>query len=187
MRYEQSGRTSSVRPVVVACLGGITAFQVSLAAGAPFGALAYGGGTEGVLPTSLRVASGVAALVWGSATVAVTTGRPRSARGQHVLFSGLTAIAGVGAVVNLASPSLPERLLWVPVTTALAVAAWHEARSLRPWLAGTPTRRRGDAPPPDGAREPHDAVDDDAVEADGRFRTRPLTAARHASREAVSA
>ncbi len=121
-----------MRPVVVACLGGITAFQVSLAAGAPLGLLAYGGAVAGVLPPSLRLASAVAALVWGSAMVAVTTGRPRSERGQRALFAGLAGVAGVGALVNLVSPSLPERLLWVPVTATLAVAAWHEARSLRP-------------------------------------------------------
>ncbi len=170
---------------MVACLGGITAFQVSLAAGAPFGALSYGGGYEGVLPTSLRVASGVAALVWGSAMVAVTTGRPGSARGQHALFTALTGIAGVGAMVNLASPSLPERLLWVPVTAALAVAAWHEARSLRPWLAGTPTRRRGDAAAQDGASDPHDPRDED--DDPDWYRTQPRMPARHASRESVSA
>ena len=74
-----------MRPVVVACLGGITAFQVSLAAGAPLGVLAYGGGHEGVLPTSLRVTSAVASLVWGGALVAVATGRPHEARWQRVL------------------------------------------------------------------------------------------------------
>ncbi|MFQ6172690.1 hypothetical protein ACK8HX_13860 [Oryzobacter sp. R7] len=119
-----------MRPVVVACLGGITAFQVSLAAGAPFGVLAYGGLHEGVLPPSLRVASALATLLWGAATVAVASGRPRAPERQRLLFTGLTAVAGVGALVNLASPSLPERLLWVPVTATLAVTAWHEARSL---------------------------------------------------------
>lgn len=117
----------------MACLGGITAFQVSLAAGAPLGVLAYGGGHEGVLPTSLRVTSAVASLVWGGALVAVATGRPHEARWQRVLYSGVAGVAGLGAMVNLASPSLPERFLWVPVTAVLAVAAWHEARSLRPW------------------------------------------------------
>lgn len=136
---------------MVACLGGITAFQAALAAGAPFGALAYGGFHDGVLPTTLRVASGVAALAWGAAMVAVTTERPSSDRGQRILFAGLAGVAAVGAFVNLASPSLPERLLWVPVTTVLAVAAWHESRSVRqrrrwPVLRSDDDRRAVDVP-----------------------------------------
>lgn len=134
-----------MRPVVVAALGGITAFQVALAAGAPFGSLAYGGAHDGVLPLSLRVASGAAALVWGSAMLAVSSGRPRSLRGQHALFTGIAGVAGVGALVNLVSPSLPERLLWVPVTVALAVAAWHESRSVRPRPAA-PSPKPGTEP-----------------------------------------
>ena len=138
---------------MVACLGGITAFQAALAAGAPFGVLAYGGFHEGVLPTSLRVASGVAALAWGSAMVAITTERPRSDRGQRALFAGLAGVAALGAFVNLVSPSLPERLLWVPVTAVLAVAAWHESRSVRqrrrwPVLRMDDDRRSVDAPRP---------------------------------------
>ncbi|WP_377643410.1 hypothetical protein [Oryzobacter terrae] len=138
-----------MRPVVVACLGGITAFQVSLAAGAPLAALAYGGGHEGVLPTSLRVTSAVASLLWGGALVAVATGRPHDLGRQRALYAGLAAVSGVGALVNLASPSLPERFLWVPVTAVLAVAAWHEARSLRPWRA--PARPADDLPESDDA------------------------------------
>ena len=52
-------------------LAGITAFQVSLAAGAPWGRLAWGGGHDGVLPTDLRMASTGAAVGWGAVTVAV--------------------------------------------------------------------------------------------------------------------
>ncbi len=118
--------------MVLACLGGISAFQVSLAAGAPFGAIAYSGATAGVLPPSLRAASAGAALVWGSAAAAVAAGRPRSPRAQRAVYLTVAGVAGVGSLVNLASPSLPERMLWVPVTAVLAVSAWHEARALRP-------------------------------------------------------
>jgi hypothetical protein len=62
----------------------------------------------------------------------VATERPRSRRGQRGLFGGLAVVAGAGALVNLASPSLPERLIWVPVTLTLALAAGRAARALAP-------------------------------------------------------
>lgn len=114
------------------CLGGLTAFQVSLAAGAPFGVVAYGGAAHGVLPPSLRATSAVAAIVWGSATAAIVTGRPRSRSAQRAMYTALAGVAAAGSAVNLASPSLPERLLWVPVSVLLAATAWHQARSLGP-------------------------------------------------------
>jgi hypothetical protein len=51
--------------LAVALLALAAAFQVALAAGAPWGAAAYGGRvvSGGVLPTAYRLASGVAALV----------------------------------------------------------------------------------------------------------------------------
>ena len=53
----------------VGCLG-IAAFQVALAAGAPFGRAAWGGSHER-LPRKLRVASAVAAGVWVLAALVV--------------------------------------------------------------------------------------------------------------------
>ncbi len=37
----------------------------------------------------------------------------------------------VGSILNIASPSLIERLLWVPVTVALVLAFWRAARAGR--------------------------------------------------------
>jgi hypothetical protein len=53
-----------------ALLGVISVFQVLLALGAPWGSAAYGGGAagpDGVLPSGLRVASAVAAVILGVA------------------------------------------------------------------------------------------------------------------------
>lgn len=109
-------------------LGGITAFQVALAAGAPWGRLAWGGRHEGSLPRELRVSSGVAAVLWGAATVAVAAELPRSARGQRLLLRGVGGVCAVGAALNLASPSRAERALWAPVSAAVAVLTWRAAR-----------------------------------------------------------
>jgi len=121
-------------------LAGVTAFQVSLAAGAPWGRLAWGGGHEGVLPADLRVASAGAAVLWGAVTVAVATQRPRSTRAQTMLLRGVCGVSVIGAALNLASPSLPERALWAPVTAAVAVLTWRASRSL---VSGASAGRAG--------------------------------------------
>ena len=42
---------------------------------------------------------------------------------------GVAGVSVVGAALNLASPSPPERALWAPVTAALAVLTWRASRS----------------------------------------------------------
>ena len=111
-------------------LVGITAFQVSLAAGAPWGRLAWGGSHDGVLPTELRAASSGAAVLWGAVTVAVASSRPPSARAQSVLLRGVCVVSTAGAALNLASPSPAERGIWAPVSAAVAVLTWRAARAL---------------------------------------------------------
>jgi hypothetical protein len=133
MRYLDhllAGRGGKDRVAAGVLLAGITAFQVSLAAGAPWGRLAWGGAHHGVLPTDLRVASTGAAVLWGAVTVAVATRRPPSARAQSVLLRGVGAVSAAGAALNLASPSPAERALWAPVSAAVAILTWRAARAL---------------------------------------------------------
>ena len=111
-------------------LGGITGFQVALAAGAPWGRLAWGGSHEGTLPDGLRVASGAAAVVWGAATVAVAAELPRPVAGRRLVLRGVGTVCAAGAVLNLVSPSPAERTLWAPVSAAVAVLAWRAARAV---------------------------------------------------------
>ena len=133
MRYVNdvaSGSGGRDRAAASLLLAGVTAFQVSLAAGAPWGHLAWGGSHDGVLPTRLRVASAGAAVLWGAVTVAVATQRPPSARAQTILLRGVCGVSVVGAALNLASPSPAERALWAPETAAVAVLTWRAARAL---------------------------------------------------------
>lgn len=116
--------------MLTATLGGIALFQAALAAGAPLGPLAWGGAHDGVLPTGLRLGSVVSAGIWGIAAAAVATSGPRAPR--RGLLLAVAAGTAVGAVVNLASPSLPERLLWVPVTLAAAGVALRLRARRRP-------------------------------------------------------
>jgi hypothetical protein len=106
------------------------AFQVGLAAGAPWGAAAWGGRHAGVLPGGLRLASGVAAPVVAG-VAAVAAGRPLGGRARRRVLIGAAAYCGVGIVANGASPSVPERVIWTPMSALGAVLALQAAREAR--------------------------------------------------------
>jgi hypothetical protein len=118
-----SARTAAI----VAAIGylGIAGFQVALALGAPLGHAAWGG-KHRVLPTGLRVASGVAAVIWivGALIVLGRAGFDVSPFSDGVerwgtwLFVGLLA---VGTLMNAASSSRWERSVWAPVSAILAL------------------------------------------------------------------
>lgn len=100
------------------------AMQLGLAAGAPWGRFTVGGRFPGRLPPLWRVLALVqAALLLGMAAAmldragAMDLGLPSSV---FRLAVGLTVAT---LVANAASPSRPERLLWTPVTAAMAAAA----------------------------------------------------------------
>ena len=114
-------RPERATAAVLATLG---AFQITLAAGAPWGRAAYGGNRPGTLPNHLRVISGVAALgyITGSALIVRGSG---STRARSRAFTALTVFMGIGVVANGASRSPVERGLWTPVTAATAVLAWR--------------------------------------------------------------
>jgi hypothetical protein len=116
----RSGRSAGIAAVL---LSGMAGFQIALAAGAPWGAAAWGGANPGVLPRGLRVSSAGSGLVYVLLAVAArSTLIPVQLRRRI-----LTIAAGgmvVGTVMNLASPSNIERALWTPVAAALAVVLW---------------------------------------------------------------
>lgn len=107
----------------IGCFG-IAAFQVALAAGAPFGRAAWGGAHER-LPRNLRVASAVAAGVWVLVALIVLAGAGFEASPISVSVADRATwvVAGlllVGAVMNFISRSRSERLIWGPVALVLA-------------------------------------------------------------------
>jgi hypothetical protein len=126
-----SARTSAVALSVL--LGGLAAFQLALALGAPLGRYAMGGAFEGAYPPPMRIAALVqlgiyVAVAWVMLARAgvLAAGRPRLLRALAWAVVGLFA---VGVVLNLISPSLPERLLWTPVAVALALLSLRVALS----------------------------------------------------------
>jgi hypothetical protein len=113
--------------IVASALLGVTMlFQIGLALGAPWGAAAWGGRHRGVLPTRLRAASAlVAVLVYPALALMILVnagviempGLPVVGRAAMWALTGLFAL---GALANFISPSRVERL-WGLVSAAIAV------------------------------------------------------------------
>jgi hypothetical protein len=104
----------------------VAGFQAALALGAPWGRAAWGGTHEGRLPQRLRIASGFAALFWIAAAfvVLVRAGYEISLVPFAVARWGTWALFGLsalGAVMNLASRSKLERVIWSPISAVLAL------------------------------------------------------------------
>ncbi|WP_051274791.1 hypothetical protein [Cellulomonas sp. URHD0024] len=107
-------------------LVGIATFQAALAAGAPWGEAAYGGGNAGVLPAAERISSVVAVPVY-LALAGVAFGRIGSPIVRRRVLRGASVLIGTGALLNLASPSTVERMVWVPVSVVAAISLWRAA------------------------------------------------------------
>ena len=112
--------------LAVALLGVITAFHLALTLGAPWGAAAWGGRSPGVLPTRLRIASGVVAVVvypllmallLASAWLIDDEWLPAD---RTLIAWVLASLMGVGALMNFASRSRPERN-WGAVALTIAL------------------------------------------------------------------
>lgn len=136
-RDRAAGPRTLASSASVVLLSAVGAFQVALAAGAPWGAAAWGGAHPGVLPSGLRGSSAVSALVYlglglvaGSRRNGVVS--PTARRRTLTVAAGLMV---VGTVANLASPSVVEKAVWTPVAAALAVLLWRTRRDLDPVAA----------------------------------------------------
>jgi hypothetical protein len=109
----------------------VAAFQVALAAGAPWGAYAMGGAFPGQFPPSLRVAAlAQSALIAGMSVVVLSRAGLilRGWSGARYVWL-VVAVMGVGLVLNLITPSAAERALWAPVALLLLVSSAVVARS----------------------------------------------------------
>ena len=111
----------------------VVAFQLALAAGAPWGELTMGGAFPGQLPPRMRAAAIGSALVLAAfaAVVAARAGLafPRWQRASRRVIWVVVVYSVVGVVLNAATPSPRERLLWLPVTIALMACALVVART----------------------------------------------------------
>ena len=129
------------RPLVAVVLATslliVAAFHAALTLGAPFGAAAMGGTNPGKLPDPVRLVTGLATALWFMAAMMVL------ARGGRALLPvppavarigtwGLLGLLGLGAVMNIASPSPWERFGWGPFTLLMLGLCLVLARSGSP-------------------------------------------------------
>lgn len=105
----------------------VVAFQIALAAGAPWGAYAMGGAAPGKLPPGLRAAALVqAALLAGLAAVVLARARlilPGWARASGWLVWIVVAITALSLVLNLITRSVGERAIWAPAAALLLISS----------------------------------------------------------------
>lgn len=112
--------------IAVILLTAIVVFQIALAFGAPLGDAAWGGQHPGVLPTRLRIASGIAAsviyplfilVVLASAGLIEAYWLPVKGRVAMWTLAGLLTLGGLA---NFASRSKRERY-WGPVASIIGI------------------------------------------------------------------
>lgn len=129
-----SGRTGR-RLAVAAAIGfaGIAVFEIALAAGAPWGYAAWGG-AHAHLSTAQRIGSAVAVVVWAAAALVVLgrDGRRSAGRRTRLFRWGtwfLAGVSGVAALMNFASHSHWENLIFGPAALVLMGLCILVARS----------------------------------------------------------
>ena len=106
---------------------GIVAFQVALAAGAPWGEFAMGGAFPGQFPPALRIAALVqAALLVGMALVVLARAGVLLhgwSRVSRWLVWFVVAFSALSLVLNLITPSAGERAIWAPTAFLLLLSS----------------------------------------------------------------
>lgn len=106
---------------------GVVAFQIALAAGAPWGAYAMGGAFPGQFPPELRVAAIVQAVLLLGLTgvVLARAGLALSSwsRAARWLIWIVVAFAAISFLLNLITPSAGERAIWAPIAFLLLLSS----------------------------------------------------------------
>ncbi|WP_250445851.1 hypothetical protein [Actinotalea sp. C106] len=112
---------------VAACVlwAALAVFQIALALGAPWGAFAWGGQHEGVLPGRLRVGSAVSVLLYAVfALVTLDRAGLTDVLPAAVVAPAawvLVAYLALGVVMNAISRSRAERMTMTPTILVLLV------------------------------------------------------------------
>ena len=112
---------------------GVIAFQLALAAGAPWGEFAMGGAYPGQFPPELRVAAVVQAVVLGLLALVVLAragiALPKWSKTSRWLVWVVVAFSALSLVLNSITPSARERMIWAPVALVMLVCSVIVARS----------------------------------------------------------
>jgi hypothetical protein len=97
----------------------VIAFQIALAAGAPWGAYAMGGAYPGQFPPEMRVAAVVQGVILALLALVVLSRAeillPKWSRVSRWLIWVVVAFSALSLVLNLITPSAIERAIWAPI------------------------------------------------------------------------
>jgi hypothetical protein len=124
---------STIAPRLYAALTTcVILFQIALAAGMPWGELAWGGSHPGTLPRQLRIASGASAVILLALAFVVLMRaglllQPWKHRTRRLIWV-VVGYGVLGVVANAITPSTWERIVWLPVTILLLAASLIVAR-----------------------------------------------------------
>ena len=133
----------------------VVVFQLALAAGMPWGDLAWGGKFAGKLPGSMRVVAFVSAvfLVAFGLIVAIRAGflLPDWQPISRTLIWLVVAYCVLGTLANAATPSRWERIVWLPVVLGMLISSLivgisshgQSDRSAPSLMSGVPDASRG--------------------------------------------
>ena len=106
---------------------GVVAFQIALAAGAPWGAYAMGGAAPGRFPPALRIGAIIQALLLAgmAAVILARAGLilPGWSRVSHWLVWIVVALTAFSLILNLITPSAGERGIWAPTLSLLLISS----------------------------------------------------------------
>lgn len=107
--------------------GGVVAFQIALAGGAPWGAYAMGGAVPGQFPPAMRISAIIQALlIAGMAAVILARAGlvlPGWSRASHWLVWIVVILITLSLVLNLITPSAGERAIWAPVLALMIISS----------------------------------------------------------------
>jgi hypothetical protein len=112
---------------------GVIAFQLALAAGAPWGEFAMGGAYPGQFPPELRVAAVVQAVILALLALIVLAragvALPGWSRMARWAIWVVVAFSVLSLILNSITPSVRERAIWAPVALVMVICSVTVARS----------------------------------------------------------
>lgn len=105
----------------------VVSFQVALAAGAPWGALTWGGRFPGRLPPAMRLVAMLSAVLLSTFALIVTVRAGVFLRQwepvSRTLIWVVVTYCALGLLANAATPSQWERRIWLPVILLMLVTS----------------------------------------------------------------
>jgi cytochrome bd-type quinol oxidase subunit 2 len=126
--YRSRVTMTPILAIVFAIVTGVVvAFQLALAAGAPWGSYAMGGAFPGRMPAPMRVAAVVQAALLATVALVVLSAAGLVASELVAEWPWLAwlpvVVSAVAVVLNASTRSQGERRLWLPVTVVLLVCS----------------------------------------------------------------